>query len=309
MEVGDIIMSYFSSWRNQKMKIFISWSGSKSQEVAKVLKQWIPCVIQSVEPYFSSADIDKGARWSTDIAKELQDASFGILCVTKDNLSSSWLNFEAGALSKSIEQSKVCPFLVDLKPSDITDSPILQFQMANATRDDVFKLFKSINSNLEESKLTEGVLSTTFETFWPKIEEALKSVSSITDVTTTAKKASKDVQAPIEEILELVRYQHRLLKSPEELLPAEYLLDIIKRTNRKLPRDLFMEIHTELLTINMLTNNLLEECDVKSQNPLDSPIVISKSLAWTNKVREIHTRIERLISILRRNGRNTDFMF
>ena len=90
------------------MKVFISWSGAKSQEVAKVLKQWIPCVIQSVEPYFSSADIDKGARWSTDIAKELQDASFGILCVTKDNLSSSWLNFEAGALSKSIEQSKWC---------------------------------------------------------------------------------------------------------------------------------------------------------------------------------------------------------
>ena len=68
------------------MKIFISWSGSKSQEIAKLLKRWIPCVIQSAEPYFSSADIDKGARWSTDISKELQDASFGILCVTKENL-------------------------------------------------------------------------------------------------------------------------------------------------------------------------------------------------------------------------------
>ena len=101
-------MLYFGVRGRKSMKVFISWSGSKSQEVAKVLKQWIPCVIQSVEPYFSCADIDKGARWSTDIAKELQDASFGILCVTKDNLSSSWLNFEAGALSKSIEQSKWC---------------------------------------------------------------------------------------------------------------------------------------------------------------------------------------------------------
>lgn len=283
------------------MKIFISWSGSKSQEVAKILKQWIPCVIQSVEPYFSSADIDKGARWSTDIAKELQDASFGILCVTKDNLSSSWLNFEAGALSKSIEQSKVCPFLVDLKPSDITDSPILQFQMANATRDDVFKLFKSINLNLGDSKLNEDVLSTTFDTFWPKIEEALKSVSSITDVSTTTKKASKDVQAPIEEILELVRYQHKLLKSPEELLPAEYLLGVLKRTNRKLPRDLLMEIDDQLHVIDMIASDLLEGCDIKNQKIEDKSLGATIMVpACASKVQEIRERTRTLSMFLRR---------
>lgn len=291
------------------MKIFISWSGSKSQEVAKILKQWIPCVIQSVEPYFSSADIDKGARWSTDIAKELQDASFGILCVTKDNLSSSWLNFEAGALSKSIEQSKVCPFLVDLKPSDITDSPILQFQMANATREDVFKLFKSINLNLGDSKLNEDVLSTTFNTFWPKIEEALKSVSSITDVANAAKRESKDVQAPIEEILELVRYQHKMLKSPEELLPAEYLLEILKRANRKLPRDLFMEIEEQLHIINVIASNLLEECEGKPQDLMDSSMVISKFQTCASKVQEIRERTNRLVVLFRRSVRNIDFMF
>ena len=189
--------------------------------------------------------------------------------MTKDNLSSSWLNFEAGALSKSIEQSKVCPFLVDLKPSDITDSPILQFQMANATRDDVFKLFKSINSNLGDARLSEDVLSTTFDTFWPKIEESLKSVASVTDVATTTKKSSKDVQAPIEEILELVRYQHKLLKSPSELLPPDYLLEIIKRTNRQLPKDLLIEIDEQLHVIDMIANDILVESDLKIQNFTD----------------------------------------
>ena len=71
------------------MKVFISWSGDTSFKVAEVLKEWLPCIIQDVEPYFSSADIDKGARWSSDIAKELEAADFGILCVTKDNIDSS----------------------------------------------------------------------------------------------------------------------------------------------------------------------------------------------------------------------------
>ena len=231
------------------MKVFISWSGSKSQEVAKILKKWLPCVIQSIEPYFSSADIDKGTRWSTDIAKELQDASFGILCVTKDNLSSAWLNFEAGALSKSIEQSKVCPFLVDLKPSDIQNSPILQFQMASVTKDDVFKLFTSLNSNLGDAKLNEDVLSTTFDTFWSKIDADLRAVSSITESSASTKKVNKSNQAPIEEILELVRYQHKLLKSPEELLPPEYLSKVFGKSNYIFSKNLVLEIDEQLHAI------------------------------------------------------------
>ena len=69
----------------------------------------------------SSEDIDKGARWSTDIAKELEDCSFGILCVTKENLEAPWLLFEAGALSKMMQKGAVCPFLFDLKMAEIKE--------------------------------------------------------------------------------------------------------------------------------------------------------------------------------------------
>ena len=300
-------MSYFDVRGRKSMKVFISWSGTKSQEVAKVLKQWIPCVIQSVEPYFSSADIDKGARWSTDIAKELQDASFGILCVTKDNLSSSWLNFEAGALSKSIEQSKVCPFLVDLKPSDIQNSPILQFPMASATKDDVFKLFKSINSNLGDSKLNEDVLGTTFDTFWPKIEEALKGVSSVTETSVPAKKGSKDAQAPIEEILELVRYQHKLLKSPEELLPPQYLYEVFRKSNRMFPKGVIMDIDEQLHVINMMASDILGDCKVTITS--DSEELVSEFPSCMSKIKEIQDRTLRLSMLLRKYLRNSDIMF
>jgi hypothetical protein len=74
------------------MKVFLSWSGDLSHEVACTLRDWLPCVIQSLKPWVSSEDIEKGTRWSTDIAKELRDTAYGILCVTKENLGAPWVH-------------------------------------------------------------------------------------------------------------------------------------------------------------------------------------------------------------------------
>jgi hypothetical protein len=52
------------------MKLFISWSGSKSQRLAEIFKDWIPKVIQAIKPFFSP-DIEKGVRWFPEISKEL----------------------------------------------------------------------------------------------------------------------------------------------------------------------------------------------------------------------------------------------
>src|SRR5262245_20899010 len=118
------------------MKVFISWSGNTSHAIALVLRDWLPSVLQSIEPFVSSEDTEKGARWATEIAQRLSDTLFGILCVTGENLSSPWLNFEAGALSKSLDKSKVSPFLVGLRPVDLV-GPLSQFQATLPQFDDV----------------------------------------------------------------------------------------------------------------------------------------------------------------------------
>ena len=150
------------------MRVFISWSGNKSHKVALVFRDWLPSVIQSIEPYVSSEDIDKGARWSTDIAKELENSTFGILCVTKDNLEAPWLSFEAGALSKTMDKAFVSPFLFDIKRSEV-NGPILQFQSTIFQKEDLKKLVSTLNKACGENCIPESRLEKAFEVWFPTL--------------------------------------------------------------------------------------------------------------------------------------------
>jgi len=60
------------------MKVFISWSGSLSERVAKAIHDWLPNVIQSLDVFMSSEDIEKGSRWFSDVSSELDKTDFGI---------------------------------------------------------------------------------------------------------------------------------------------------------------------------------------------------------------------------------------
>ncbi len=92
------------------MKVFIPWSGEVSERVAIALREWLPLVVHEAEPYVSSEDIAKGKRWPMELGERLEEIGFGIICLTPSNLSSPWIHFEAGALSKSLDESQVAPF-------------------------------------------------------------------------------------------------------------------------------------------------------------------------------------------------------
>ena len=111
------------------MKVLISWSGELSHRVALELRKQLPLFIQAVEPWVSSEDIAKGELWRTELAKELEDGSVGILCITRENVGSPWVNYEAGALGNKPETSRVIPFLFDMRPSDVR-GPIADLQGA-----------------------------------------------------------------------------------------------------------------------------------------------------------------------------------
>lgn len=157
------------------MKVFISWSGDTGKAIAEIVYWWLPTVIQAVKPYFSPDEIAKGARWSSEIAKELDASQVGLLIVTRDNLEAPWLMFEAGALSKNIGKSKVAPLLFDIEPSAIR-GPLVQFQAARFERAEMKRVLRMINSELGDSALTNDVLDSAFNMWWPQLEQAVRIV-------------------------------------------------------------------------------------------------------------------------------------
>ena len=245
------------------MKVFLSWSGELSHKIAIELRDWLPLVIQSLQPYVSSEDIDKGTRWSMNIAKELEDSSFGILCVTPQNLEAPWIHFEAGALLKAFNNAHVSPILFGLKPSDLINNPLLQFQSTRYEKKDFLKLIISINNAFEYDKLDEPKLQKTFDKWWDGLKEKLDpflDVSKHDDETMGKSSVIETHQNQVlEEILELNREQLKLLRNPEAILPINYFNYIIKNQNIGIEEEVKVyEIEKGLNSLQHLINTSAE---------------------------------------------------
>jgi hypothetical protein len=148
----------------------------------------------------SSEDIDKGALWYFDIASNIELSHFGIICLTSDNIESPWIHFEAGALSKKMDKSRVCPYLFGIDPS-VIKGPLVLFQAAISNKGDTRKLLQSINQALAESALSSEKLDKAFERWWPDLEIRLEDISKVRDQPLPRR---SEVEL-LEEILETVR--------------------------------------------------------------------------------------------------------
>lgn len=159
------------------MKVFVSWSGEVSLSVAKALKSWLPNVIQAVDVFVSSEDIGKGKEWFGELSSTLDTCDFGILCLTRRNLSAPWILYEAGALAKRFETARVTPVLVDIKMTDLS-GPLAHFNGALLDREEIEKLTIAVNEQLGASKLAKEKLASAFDAFWPKLEKSLQLIAA-----------------------------------------------------------------------------------------------------------------------------------
>ncbi len=234
------------------MRVFISWSGALSKEIAGCLAHWIECVLLNTRPWISTEDIEKGSMWYKDISDELRTISVGIICLTRENMNSPWILFETGALSKGLHVNRVIPLLVNLAPADLTP-PLSMFNAALPNKPDMLLLIKTINAQNGEHKIAdEALLVEIFEHWW------------------------NDFQVEYERIVKTIRSPKTQPRKLEEMM-EEVVLSTRAVQNYLLQED--AKGRGSATDTNLLLNRLLEQLDEKiarGQPSLKSHIQIIK---------------------------------
>ncbi|CDZ56043.1 TIR domain-containing protein [Neorhizobium galegae] len=204
------------------MRIFASWSGAASRDIASIFKEWLPCVLQDLEVYVSAQDIASGERWLGNVNSNLQEHSYGISIVTEANSVSPWILYEAGAIAKSLN-GRLIPILCGIGGIAITNHPLTQFQYIKAPeKGELYRLVSDLNS-ARENKLPDERLKSTFEKWYPDFLAQYEKVSF--DKAAVAK-AEGSIPATIIPVLELLMREMRDIRSDlSEMKSQSYPFD------------------------------------------------------------------------------------
>lgn len=112
------------------------------------------------------------------VASQLEGIRVGIICLTAKNQSSPWLNFEAGAMSKLVDDSHVIPLAFDIEKGQIKN-PLGQFQAVHFTREDMFDVASTINDAIAAPvPLTQAKLERAFDLAWPLFNTQIEKLRS-----------------------------------------------------------------------------------------------------------------------------------
>lgn len=256
------------------MKVFISWSGPQSLRVAEALREWLPQVLQAVEPFLSVEDTVKGTYWGNQVKQELESARFGIVCLTPDNMTAPWLNFEAGALSNSFEKGNVTPFLFGVVEGDLT-GPLVQFQATQASRrEDVLRLVKHLDEASDRS-VGERRLEISFSMWWPLLERALAEISMPPEI---RRRSTDDM---VVEILNSMRTLLRLVSDSPGPLSVQYMDALVRQAAGFADSELRAEMGDLLQELSLA----LDAC-ADSDDP-----AVRRVAAHVEAVRQVYERV------------------
>ena len=275
------------------MEVFLSWSGDYSRELAEKFNKWLPKVIQNVTPFMSEKDLKLGSVWNDKINESLTDSIVGILFITPDNINSSWLNYEAGALSKTVDsESRIIPIVFGSDDPEIliSDSPLKQFQtLLHTNETEIVKLVHALNANLEKP-LSQDNLMESFQVWWPDLRDDLKKIDEKYREKIRIKKNEKKngdltekglsgklLQQISENVDLLIR---RSLSNPTSYrLPHQAVIDLDRGVERLIRLDSNLNLsEKEEHEYHSIVNMLIRPIRYLDRQVMDNPIERSRML-------------------------------
>ncbi|WP_405600376.1 MULTISPECIES: hypothetical protein [unclassified Pseudoalteromonas] len=254
------------------MKMFYSWSGTKSHKTAMAFSEWVPCILNAVKPWVSSEDIDRGSIWLNDILEQLKDTNYGLVFVTKENQDKPWILFESGALSKGLNESRVFTVLVDLQVRDINSgSPLKHLNHTTLDKDGILKLLKSINKQLDSTKVQESVLEMSFNALWPVLETQILQIQSDEPTLDLPKRDDKDVLNDIlDNVLIINKKVGRGGSTNSKYIDSKHArLLVIRLSELHISEKEIFEIMSDLTPRSWLKMKLREQFDDTSDDEID----------------------------------------
>lgn len=237
-------------------RIFVSFSKGRGKAVALALREMLPQLLYGVKVWVSDRDIEPGTHWFETIGRALSGHDMGVLCLTRESLVAPWILFEAGALSKALDTSRVVPYRIGVAAADVLP-PLSLFQGVDANSEGTFKLVTMLNLSRREPIDTE-VLRQSFDRWWPHFESKLDAVLADSDQPESPRRGVGDM---VEELLSLVRGMHGQSRwnYPYQEFQDDYQnIKLLPAPPKSLPYDFFMLDATKqrrLLLIWMSSGN------------------------------------------------------
>lgn len=163
-----------STRRTRKFTVLISWSGPRGRDIAEHVNGSLRTIIPKLEVLYSPA-MPAGVVWATRLQAWLRRADYAIPCVTEQALKSPWMGFEAGASLKALTRTTVCPLLFDVKPGELSVSPLQIFQAREFNKSGFADLCKELG---RKTRMRESVVSANLSNVWVGLEAEVKKILS-----------------------------------------------------------------------------------------------------------------------------------
>lgn len=197
-------------------EVFFSWSGDKSKEIALKFQDLFKRVFEpAVTSFMSSRDIGAGRRSLDVLFSKLEQCNYGISFVDAENAKAPWMQFEAGALSKLIDTSRVMVLILDGNVQSLEDTPLNEFQHKLFNKDDIKSIFAGIidSYKLEKSK----------ETFMQRFEGEWDNFYRNAQVILEREEVQKKIETDEDDKLDVIM---KMLLGVQNLLKTEWTQNI-----------------------------------------------------------------------------------